>query len=171
MIIRAGIAACLVCALRAAAAEPRDNAVTTQPFELAANGGEVGFEHRMHPHWSALGVFGLRGGALGDYTSTTYTVGAELRWWHRASMTGLYAAVHASVGHTSLGLSGMSADLGEAWGVEERADAGWRFTIANRVAITPSLGLGAHHDIDSSGRFAAYTRPVVGIGFELGFLF
>ena len=170
MTSRAVIAIALLA--RAAAADPaREDAISTQPFELAARGGEVGLEHLVRAHWSVFGFVGLRGAALGDYTSTTYAGGAELRWWWHAAMTGFYAAAHLDLGRTSLALSGTDGEMGVAWGVEERVDAGWRFTIQNRVAITPSLGLGAHHDIDTTGSFAVYTRPALAVGLELAFLF
>lgn len=163
----------ILCAMcTPALADPeRADAITTQPMELAARGFELGVEHHVRPHWSVMGQVGIRGAALGDYTSTTYTGGAELRWWHRAAMTGPFVAAHASVGRTSLALSATGEDMGSSWGLEQRIDVGWRFTVRNRVALTPSFGLGEHEDLDSSGRLAMYARPAVGVGFEIGFLF
>ena len=156
----------------AASAEPvREDSLTTQPLALMARGGELGVEHLVREHWSAMAQIGLRGGALGDYSSTTYTGAIEVRWWLRPTMTRLYVGAHVSAGHTSLELAATGERMGTSWGLEQRVDVGWRFVIKNRVSITPSLGLGEHEDFDGRGKLAMYARPAIGSGLELGLLF
>jgi len=153
----------------------RDTVIATQPLAAITRGLALAAERRVATHWSVVVLGGLRGGALGDYSSTTWEGGGELRWWLRErgaiAIAGPYLAAHASLGRTSLAMSATGAPLGTAWGFEQRVDVGWRFTFRGRVALTPSVGLGAHEDVDGSGRLAASTRPTVALGLELGCMF
>ena len=172
-------AALLVVALalvpRAAAADDaRDLVLSTQAFAAITRGLSLEVEHRLGGHLSVMLETGLRGGALGDYSSTTWLLGADLRWWFRPrgaiAIAGPYLAAHASAGRTALVMSATGAGLGTSWGLEQRADLGWRFTLRGRVAVTPSLGLGTHEDLDGSGRLAPTTRSAIAVGLEIGCL-
>ena len=147
----------------------RDDIVDTDPLAVAAHGMSLGYEHRMSSSWSLGGTVGLRGAALGDYTSTTWVGAVDGRYWKRRPMVGPFVGLHASAGRTTLAMSATGADLGVSWGFEQRVDFGWRFTIRDRLAITPSIGLGAHEDVDHV--LAPSVHPVLGLGCELGFLF
>lgn len=170
-----------VAAVIAAAAPPahaddgtRDTVVSTQVWAAFTRGLSLQGEHRVAPHLSVVIEGGLRGGALGDYSSTTWMLGADLRWWFRprgpVAIAGPYLAAHASAGRTSLVMSATGDGLGTSWGLEQRADVGWRFTIRGRVALTPSLGVGTHEDLDGRGRLAPTTRSSIAVGLELGCL-
>ena len=153
----------------AAAAETPDNEVETQVLAFVARGAAVGYEHGLTPKWSAEASLGLRGAALGDYTSTTWTLGVEARWWYRTAMDGPYVGLHASAGRTSLAMSDGGDAIGHSWGFEQRVDFGWRFIIKKRLAITPSIGIGEHEDVDHA--FAAGAHPVGAFACAVGFLF
>jgi hypothetical protein len=146
-------------------AEPQGE-VETQPLALVAKGMSVGYDRPISRWWSLTGSIGLRGAALGDYTSTTYDGAIEARYWKRAAMTGPYVGLHASAGRTSLEMSATGMGVGTAWGFEQRVDVGWRWTWG-RLAITPSLGLGMHEDV---GGLAPAAHPVLGVGLALGLL-
>jgi hypothetical protein len=162
----------LLATVTTASAEPEkitSEVIATQPLALVARGVSVSYERRVAERWSAAGVVGVRASALGDFSSSTVTAGGELRRWlrERTPMRGPYVGFHASVGHTRLGDDEMG-HVGSSTGLTERVDLGWRFTIRNRVAIAPSLSIGARQDIAQG--LATTSRPLLAIGLELGWM-
>ena len=152
-------------------AEDRTEAITTQPLALVGLGVSLGYERLVAPRLSAAGLVGVRSAAEGDFTSFTVTAGGELRLWQRPNvMRGLYLGFHASVGRTQLTDDTMDASVGSTVDITERFDVGWRFVAWGRLAIAPSIGLGMHQDIDTSGRLATQNAPALMIGLELGWL-
>lgn len=165
----------IVAALAATAhADDHRDAVTTQPMALVARGLGAGYEHLVAPRLSVMALVGVRAAAEGDYSSLTLTAGGELRYWPRAragrELRGLYLAVHASVGRTSVTDDVMDTSIGSSVELTERVDVGWRFVAWRRLAIAPTLGLGGHQDIDTSHRLATVNAPALMIGVELGWL-
>jgi hypothetical protein len=162
----------LVAALSAAA--HGDAAITTQPLALAGRGISLGYEQLVTPRLSVVGLVGARAAAMGDYSSRTLSAGAELRWWPRArsgrELRGLYVAFHASAGRTRLVDETIDASVGTSLELTERVDVGWRFLPWRRLTIAPTLGLGDHQDLDTSGRLAPFNAPTLMIGLELGWL-
>lgn len=158
-----------VLASTTAHAEPKD-VIATQPLALVARGIAVSYEHRIADRWSAQGFTGFRAAALEDYNSRTVVIGGELRFWLRARtpMRGPFFALHASIGYTRLADDVMGR-VGASTALTQRVDFGWRFTIRNKVALGPTLGLGTREDIDS-GPLATTIRPSLAIGFELGWI-
>jgi hypothetical protein len=154
----------------AKSAEPTQ-VFATQPLALIARGVSASYEHRIARRFSALVLVGYRAAALGDYSSTTLSTGAELRLWLRPStaMRGPYLGAHASVGTTRLS-DDVMGHIGSSTGLAQRLDVGWRFTIRRHVAITPSVGLGYREDIDASGRLATTARPMIAFGLEVGWI-
>lgn len=155
-----------------ARAEPaRNEVVATQPLALVARGVSLSYERRIARRLSAVALGGLRAAALEDYDSWTVTAGAELRAWLRRStpMRGPFVALHASAGHTRLSDDTMGY-VGGSTALSQRLDVGWRFTIRDRLAIAPTLGLGVREDLDSTGRLATTARGQIAIGLEVGWM-
>jgi hypothetical protein len=154
-----------------ASADERTDAITTQPLALVGHGVSLGYERLVAPRLSAAALVGVRSAAEGDFTSLTLTAGGELRLWqHPNVMRGLYLGFHGSVGRTQLTDDTMDARIGSTVDITERFDVGWRFVAWGRLAIAPSLGLGMHQDIDTSGRLATQNAGTLMIGLELGWL-
>jgi hypothetical protein len=151
--------------------DDRTAVITTQALALVGHGVSVGYERLVAPRLSAAGLVGVRRAAEGDFSSTTLTAGGELRLWQRPHvMRGLYLGFHGSVARTQLTDDTMDAGVGSSIDVTERFDVGWRFVAWRRFAIAPSLGLGMHQDIDTSGRLATVNAGALMIGLELGWL-
>ena len=140
----------------------------TQPLALLGRGLVGSYERELRPRWSVGASLGVRGGAGGDFTSRTVTLGAEARWWPLRRIRWLFVGVHASAGHTAVHDDVMDVDIGTAWQTTERLDVGWRFIAGRHVAISPTLGLALHQDLDGTGRLATTTRAALAIGCEVG---
>ena len=162
------VTAAVVAAASTARADERRDVIATQPLALVARGVSLSYERPVLPGWSAVALTGVRGAAGGDYSSRTWTVGAELRWWPRRPMRGLHLAAHASAAHTSLTDDVMDTHVGDAWALTQRLDVGYRWWTWRRLTLTPSLGVALREDVDRSGRLATTARPAVVIGLELG---
>ena len=152
-----------------ATAHADGDAITTQPLALVARGVNVGYERAVAPRLSIAGSAAYRSAAEGDYDSSTWTIGGDLRYWPRAALHGCYVGLHASAGRTAVTDTLMHADLGTSLEITERVEVGWRFTIEQHFAITPSLGVGMHHDVAHG--LATITSPSIALGLELGWLF
>jgi hypothetical protein len=136
--------------------------ITTEPLALVGRGITLGFERPIAPRFTLGGLAGFRSAAEGDFTSTTWTLGGELRWWRGRWFVGL----HASAGRTSVHDDAMDAGIGATVELTERVDGGVRFVAGHHVAITPWLGIGMHHEL--GGRLASETTGVLAVGVELG---
>ena len=156
----------------AAHAEPiREEVIATQPLSLIARGVSGSYERRILERWSVVALGGLKAGARVDFSSRTFSLGGETRFWirRRTPMRGPFVALHISAGHTRLTDDEMGY-VGSSTSLSQRADIGWRFTIRSRISIAPSVGVGFREDLDSSGRLATTIRPQIAFGLELGWL-
>lgn len=154
------------------AAEPAPaEVIATQPLALVARGVSLTYERRITERLSAVALGGLRAAALEDYSSRTATVGGELRAWLRGAtpMRGPFVALHASAGYTRLSEDAMG-DVGGSTALSQRLDVGWRFAIRGKLAIAPTLGLGAREDLDGTGQLATTVRGHVALGLEVGWM-
>jgi len=143
---------------------------STQPLALVGFGVSAGYERQLTDRTSAVVLGGFRAPALEDFSSRTFTLGAELRLWLRraSALRGPYVAVHASAGYTRL--SDEMGYIGSSTGLTQRIDIGWRWVIRDRVSIAPSIGLGWREDIAGSGQLATTARGMGAIGLELGWV-
>lgn len=149
----------------------------TQPLALLGAGLGLWYEREVRAGalpLSAAAIVGVRGGSGGDYRSRTGTVGAALRWWPLSSearpMRRLGVSLSASAGLTSVTDELMDDSIGSSWTLTQRLEVSYRFVAWGHLALTPSLGFGAREDFDRTGRLAATARPVVSLGFELGWM-
>ena len=145
--------------------------IATQPLALIGRGVALSYERQIAPRLSAVALGGVRGAAEQDFSSKTVTAGAELRYWlrGRTPMRGPFLALHASGAYTRLTDDAMGY-VGSQVALAQRLDIGWRFTIRDRVAIAPAVGLGLREDIDGAGRLATTVRGHLAIGLELGWM-
>jgi hypothetical protein len=155
-----------------ARAEDPTAAITTQPLAVVGRGVSIGYERLVIPRFSVVALVGARATALGDYSSTTLTVGGEVRWWLRArpgrQLRSLYLAAHVSAGRTRLVDNTIDASVGSTIELTERVDVGWRFAVWRRLSLTPTLGVGGHEDYDGRGHMAPFYMPTAMLGLELG---
>jgi hypothetical protein len=155
-----------------AAAEPvREEVIGTQPLALVGRGVSASYERRISDRWSAVALGGIRAAALEDYSSRTYDLGGEARYWirGRTPMRGPFVALHASAAQTRLS-DDVMGHIGSSTALSQRVDLGWRFTIHSTISLAPTLGMGTREDIDLTGKLATTIRPQLAIGLELGWL-
>ncbi len=164
------VVAGLVAAAAPVQAEPVE-VVATQPLALAARGLSGSYERQVGDRWSAVALGGVRAAAREDYHSRTATAGLELRLWGtRRPLRGPFVGLHVSGGITTLHDDVMDVDVGSSFGLSQRLDLGWRFTIRRHLVIAPSFGFGAREDISNRGRLATTARPMVALGLEIGWM-
>ena len=123
----------------------------------------------------------LRESAIGDYTGLRIGAGGQIRRYWRAD--GYLSKLHPGemVGwfygggiHVDTDFTHDKADhrwLGSALEVGVNAQIGYRIAPWRQLVITPSTGIGIHHDFDMSGRLPGWTRGGLTIGLEVGWLF
>jgi len=155
------------------------NAISIRPLAIASRGFAAQFEHFIAPPRFSLAIGPeVRFGASGDYSSQTYGLGAELRWWlnnqsifgcvgHDA-MVGPHFAARIDGSFTRLRDDVWNVTLGPSWTLSEKFLVGWRFTI-DVIEITPNLGLLATTDF--TGGLSPYTRYSIAWGLTTGILF
>lgn len=145
--------------------------IAIEPLSLVARGISASYERPLRAHASLAGIGAYRSAAGGDYDSSTFTAGAELRVWLRdhSDMRGPYVGLRLAVGHTRLTEDEMGF-VGSATSIEQRIDVGWRFVIKNHVTIAPVIGFAIHEDFASSGRLSPIGHATAGVGLELGWL-
>lgn len=157
-----------------AAAEPKHNAISWEPFALLSRGMLVQYERLVSPKASLVGGVGARFGARDDFESETWTLKAEGRYWLRSaerSMSGPYLGLTSVVARTSLRSRRYDRDIGAYWQVEESARFGYRFIVFDLQEITPSAGLSVIHEFDERGVLAPITRGTLGVNLSVGWLF
>jgi len=147
-----------------------------------ARGLAIAYERFLPDRELSLGVtVQARETAIGDYGGLRLGAGVEVRHYkhdHMAwlaqpdgAMVGWFAGARADVAidatHDRVAGRWLSPTLETSLlGV-----AGYRFAIWRGLDITPSVAVGVRHDHDLSGRVPAWTRPEVGGGLTLGWLF
>lgn len=157
------------------------NAISTQPLALIGRGVAVDYERLVAPpRFSLVGVAGVRGPALGDYTSTTADLGVEGRVWARPdagkscanmAMSGPYLGLRFDVGYTWVTDRTVDRVIGRSVGFDPTLAFGWRFVAWRLLEITPSIQGGARIDYDTTSRLVAWARPTIGVGLSVGWMF
>jgi hypothetical protein len=154
------------------------NAVMTQPLSFFARGGSLLYERYVSPpDVSLVGMIGARFPALQDYASTTLTAGIEGRYWllgedrRRCAMQGPYLGMRVVFGWTTVTDEMTDRQIGTSIGIDPTLWLGYRFAIAEKLEITPALGLGSRIFIDPGGHLAATSRPTASLGLTAGWMF
>ena len=145
-------------------------------------GATVSFEHFLPARRVSVGVSApLRQSATGDYTGVRTGGGIELRWYWRAnhkaalarqpagSMVGWFAGARVD-----LALDATHDDVDGRWlpstiETDAKLELGYRFVPWRALAITPWLTAGLRHELVP--RTPDWTRPTVGLGLSVGWLF
>ncbi len=129
---------------------------------------------------SATGSFRSNASSA-DYSSYSYGVGAEMRYWfyQRAAwsalpdrtMVGLYLGGRFDIMHTRVKDEVDDRTIGGALTFAESVTFGYRFLISQRFELTPSIEVSIRTETDTSGRLPAWTRGAVGLGLSAGYMF
>jgi hypothetical protein len=185
-----GLAFATAGALATSATAPPAPAAYEQAISVAlpsldtGRGLDASYERYLPARRMSLSVSAeLRESATGDYTGLRIGGGVEARWYWRAdrgawlsrlpagNMTGWFVGAG---GYVATDFTHDDADrrwLGTALQLGAVGRIGYRIAPWRRLAITPSLGLEAHRDIDTSGRLPGLTRGGLAIGLDAGWLF
>ena len=165
----------------ARAAEPPRNAISIQPLAFASDGVAVQYERFMRRRWSVVAGPAVRFGAGGDYSSFHAGLGAEVRYWilgeaplddwARPAMVGPFVAARLDLSWMTLSNDVQNRTIGSLVTLAEGAWLGYRLTAFEHVELSLLLGGVVRHEIDPAGRLAAYTRPALGFGLTLGWMF
>jgi hypothetical protein len=157
----------------ARAEAPARNAVSYEPFAWLSRGLVLQYERLIAPRVSVLGGVGARFGARDDFSSETWLVKAEGRYWltRDRGMTGPYLGVASAAARTHVTNRRQNRSLGAMWDVEESARFGWRFVAFGFQELTPSSGLVVVHEIDERGILAPTTGVTVGFNLTIGWMF
>jgi len=158
------------------------NDIAVEPFSFAARAIALQYErYVLPPRFSLVGGLGLRGAALGDYSSTTYDGIVEWRYWFlgrrpfvacgRGAMAGPYVGFHFDTGYTTLRDRIEDRTVGSQITFTEILGVGYRGTLWRFFEITPSVGLAVVTETDPGGHFAAYTRLTLAFGLTAGWMF
>lgn len=142
----------------------------------------VGYEHWLPERRISLGVSAqLRQSATGDFTGITTGLGAELRWYWRASawrssqpagsMVGWFVGGRLDV---ALGATRDTVDerwLGTMLSLGGTGHIGYRIAPWRGLEITPTAGLLLRRELDVSGRLPGWTRGGAAAGLAIGWMF
>lgn len=164
---------------RPARAAPK-NAISLQLLSLLSSGITLQYERALAPKLSVVGALGYRrsGGDAFDVNEGSLSVEGRYFFFGKdglsrfdgPAMVGPFAGFRVESGLTRVSEGGRS--LGGAVRIAESIHLGARAAIGGRFEITPSLGIGLRHEIDPSGRLAAWTRlEVLRFGIAVGVLF
>ncbi len=145
-------------------------------------GGAIAFERFLPAHELSIGVtIQARETATGDYTGVRTGAGIEVRHYKHDHMAWMAQPDGAMVGWFAGGRFDLATDathdhmdnrwLSTTLETSILGEAGYRFAIWRGLDITPSVDLGFRHDSDLSGRLPAWTRPEVGAGLTIGWLY
>jgi len=137
----------------------------------AGRGVEASYERWLdHQDLAASGIVTFRETATGDYTGWRGGLGGELRMY-RQRMRGWFAGagLYVDGDFTHDHADGRWIDPTLEVGVTVRG--GYRWVPWRQLAITPSVGVAVHHDIDLGGRLPAWTRGGGVVGLDVGWLF
>jgi hypothetical protein len=171
-------------AARIASAEPAEpppkvNAISYEPLAILSRGFLIQYERLFGDRVSAVLGPGVRFAAREDFSSDTFVVHAEGRYWltrrdlasRRRGMVGPYLALTTDVGRTTVESLTEDRSLGAMWTLQESARFGYRFVIFGFQEISPSFGLDLVHEFDEDGRLAATTRFTISANLTVGWLF
>ncbi len=166
----------------AAVAEPapKRNALSYEPFAITSRGFLGQYERLVWKRASVVGGLGGRAGARGDFSSLTWTLHTEGRWYlvRREALSGVrgvagpYLALGVDLAHTSLHDQVDDRPLGGSWSLVESGKFGYRFVAWELQEITPTVGFAVVHAFDDRGRLAPSTRvSVFSLGLTVGWVF
>jgi hypothetical protein len=159
------------------------NAITIAVPSLdGARGVQVSYERWLPDRRVSLGAsVQLREAATGDYTGIRAGAGAEVRWYWRArsflhaqptgSMIGWWLGARVDVDIDGTHDVTTGRWIGTTLEVGGSALAGYRFAPWRGLEITPYAGLMWRRDIDLTGRLPGWSRPGIGGGLSIGWLF
>ena len=159
---------------------PPKNAALLRPLGFFAHGMSVGYERfLLPPRWSFVVLGAFENGASGDFSSTTWALGGEARYWLGGhgpfarhlrdvyAMMGPFLFARAEVARTTLNDDVDGRGLGTAWTFTETAGFAWRFGIG-RFEVSPSTGLVVI--TDASRHLVPQTHGSFAVGLTLGYL-
>lgn len=175
------LAALLPALARAQEVRPPTNAVSVQPLAFASDGIAVDYERFLKERWSLAVGPAVRFGAGGDYSSLHLGAGGEVRYWilgHAPfddwtgrAMVGPFVSVRLDLAWVTLSNDVQNRTVGSFFTFAESAWLGYRVSAWKRLEISLLAGYAVRHEIDPSGRLAAYRRGAVGLGGTLGWMF
>lgn len=163
---------------------PPTQAVSANMLSLSVSGLSMQYENFLLPKHS-LSLAGAasfrRNASGGDYSSYSYGLGVELRYWFRKraiwssiagqTMIGPYVGARFDLTHLRVKDELENRRIGGALTIAESLTLGYRFLIKERVEVTPSVEFSARTETDTSGRLGAWTRYAFGVGLSAGYLF
>ncbi len=133
------------------------------------------------PSVSLAAIGGFRKGAAGDYSSRTFALGAEARYWITGApfrrttaprqMVGPYAGFRLAVGRTTTFRDDRDGSIGSMLEFSETAVVGYRVMLFRRIALTYSQGLQARHEFDRGNGLPAWSRFGLTFGATAGGVF
>ena len=149
-------------------ASPRRNAVSIELPSLLGGGVALRYERFVLPPIFSVVVGGAARASGGpDYDVLETGAGFEGRFWligrapfsaqQGRAMVGPYLGVGLDAGLTRVWAGGHG--LGTMVRVGGSGSLGVRITFANRLEVTPSLGIGWRTELDAHGRLAPWFRP------------
>lgn len=157
------------------------NAFSLHVLSLLNSGVALQYERLVAPpRFSLAGSLGYRGSGGSDFDVVEGTAGTEGRYWlwgkdgfsrfDERGMLGPFIGFRFDFGYTNVSQGERS--VGESLRFAEAVQLGARVAIAHRIEITPSVGMGLRHEVDPSGRLAAWTRfELIRFGLTAGVLF
>jgi len=158
--------------------------VVSLPLLSLSGAGGIGVQLEQQldrPRWSVAVGLAVRSNAGGDYSSLATTLSAEARYWLKGravwcdlparSPVGWFVGARLDVTRTRTRDDVEDRALGSSLSFAETATFGYRFAVKRRLEITPSLGLGAKTEVDTSGRLPSWTRAEARIGLAVGWFF
>lgn len=155
----------LTSGLARADGEPRRDFALSLPL-VGLLASSVGFqlEQRVAARWSLATSMALRKSGGDDYDVRETGFGVEgRRWLARArglrALRGPFVAARLEHGVTSASLHGRP--IGSTVRVGASGAFGWRWIIAERVEIAPSVGVGVRVELDGRDRVAPWARAEI----------
>jgi hypothetical protein len=142
--------------------------VSIPVMALSSNALAVQAERPLFPHASVVAAVGWRDGADGTYSSNTFGLGAELRFWLERLPKGLFAGPRIESSIVRLTRDGDS--LGTAVEITEGLVFGYRLVLFDRAELSAILGYGLRHDLPTQG-VPASTRATPLLGVTVGWVF
>ena len=163
---------------------PAPRHAVSLPLLSLAGGGGIGVQLEQQlrdPRFSVAVAFGARRNAGGDYSSLATSVSVEARYWLKGralwcdlparSMVGWFLGARADVARTRTRDTIEDRGIGASLSFAETLTVGYRFAVKRRLEISPSAGLGAITEVDTTGRLPAWTRGEARMGVTVGWMF
>lgn len=136
---------------------------------------------RVLGRFSILGIGGLRRGATGDYSSTTLSAAAELRYWltgwvpwlrfDQRAMIGAYFSARMGIARTTTRDDVDDERIGHNLTFSESMHVGYRFVAWRKLSITPSTGVQMRHEVELDSRLPPWTQFAFTFGLTVGYLY